>query len=226
MQTRTNTDVLTELLDLEGRRVIDVGCGDGALARWMTKRGAHVTGVEVSPRMLSQARAAEAAGDEHYMPGLAEDLPVPNRSADVVIYFNSLHHVEVTGLPKAMREAARVLEHGGVLYVSEPMAEGPYFELMKPAHDETAVREAARQVLQHAPEYGFLREKEVLHINPVPVKSFEAFQDRITQINPQTRSRFEEHEAEIRANFDKTGRQTDKGFEFDQPMRVGLYRRG
>jgi len=225
MEKQSNEHVLTELLEFEHRSVIDVGCGEGDLVRWMTKRGAFVTGVEVSPRALAKARAVELVGDEHYMQGIAEDLPIPDRTADIVIFFNSLHHVDPESLPRAMREAARVLRHGGLLYVSEPLPEGPYFELMKPAHDETVVREAAYAVLQRGPEHGFIREREFTHVNAVPIKSYDRFRDRITSINPETRSRFDDLEEMIQANFEKLGNKSDSGWTFDQPMRVTLLRK-
>jgi len=225
MQRRSNEDVLEEVLDIEGAEIIDVGCGEGHLARWLTRRGAHVTGIEVSPRALAKAQASAPVGDEHYMQGVAEDLPVANRSADVVIFFNSLHHVDADGLSTAIKEASRVLKFGGVLYISEPLAEGAYFELMKPAHDETRPRLLVYQALQFAPDYGFVREREILHVNAVPLNDFEQLRDRITSINPHVRARFDEHEGMIRQNFDKLGTKTDNGWEFDQPMRVTVLRK-
>lgn len=47
--------------DLAGRAVIDLGCGEGRNTREMARRGAWVTGVDVSQRMIAAARAAEAA---------------------------------------------------------------------------------------------------------------------------------------------------------------------
>lgn len=225
MEKRTNEEILQELLPIENADIVDVGCGDGSLVRWLTRRGAHVTGVEVSPRMLAKAQAVEHVGDESFIAGIAEDLPLPNRAVDIVIFFNSLHHVDAMGLAKAMREAGRVLRFGGIVYVSEPMAEGPYFELMRPAHDETKARLAAYQTLLFAPEYGFIREREVLHVAPVKVNSFEAFRDRITSINPHTRERFDENEAQIRENFDRFGEFDGEVWWFDQPMRVTMLRR-
>lgn len=224
MEKRTSKEVIEDLLlPADGAVIIDVGCGDGALTRMLTRRGAHVTGIEVSPRALARARAAEPVGDERYMQGLAEDLPVKNRSADVVVFFNSLHHVDAVGLGKALKEAARVLKHGGRLYISEPLAEGPYFELMKPAHNETEARQRAQDTLRHAPEYGLLLEKTLSHIDTVKFKDFAAFHDRITAINPEIRGRFLEREPEIRDSFQQLGSKNENGWTFDQPTRVHLF---
>ncbi|MGF1639872.1 MAG: class I SAM-dependent methyltransferase [Rhodospirillales bacterium] len=225
MEKRSSTDVIEELLDLRNAVVVDVGCGDGWLTRWLTAKGAHATGIEVSPRQLAKARAVKAVADETYLTGLAEDLPVRSRWADVVVFYNSLHHVDAVGLPKALKEAARVLKHGGILYVSEPLPEGAYFQLMKPAHDETQARRRTQQVLKTAPEYGLLLERQLTHLDAVVFADFQAFHDRITSINPETRARFDELEASFRARFESLGEKVDNGWRFDQPMRVALLRR-
>lgn len=225
MDRRNGTELLVEILNLDNATVVDVGCGDGWLVRRLAKRGAHVTGVEVSPKQMAMARAATPVRDEHYIQGLAEDLPVTSRSVDIVIYFNSLHHIDGDGLMKALREAARVLRSGGILYVSEPLAEGPYFELMKPAHDETAVRQRALDALRFAPEVGLLIERQLTHLDTVRLADFQAFHDRLTSINPHIRDRFDELEEQLRASFELLGTETDRGWAFDQPMRVSVLRR-
>ena len=225
MERRTSAEVMSELLPVKDAVVIDVGCGDGWLTRHLTRLGAHVTGIEVSPRHLQEARAVPVIGDERYMPGLAEDLPIRSRSADIVMFFNSLHHVDRDGLPKALRESARVLKSGGILYISEPLAEGAYFEVMRPAHDETRVRRQAQEILRQAPEYGLINERTLTHVDTVTLADFAAFQDRITAINPHVRDRFEEMDEQIRTNFETLGRRTEGGWSFDQPMRVTLLRR-
>jgi len=225
MEKRTNREVLEQFLELPGKTIIDVGCGDGSLVRLLTRKGAHVTGIEASPKQLSRARAADTVGDERYIQGYAEELPADSRSADIVIFLNSLHHVDVDDLARALKEAARVLKHGGVLYVSEPLAEGPYFELMRPVNDETVVRQRAYETLQQAHLYGFLPECELVHVNAVPITDFAAFERRITLVNPEIRIRFDEQVEELRKTFEQLGEKAEEGRVFDQPMRVNVYKK-
>jgi ubiquinone/menaquinone biosynthesis C-methylase UbiE len=225
MEKRTNREVLEQFLEIPGKTIIDVGCGDGSLVRLLTRKGAHVTGIEASPKQLALARAAEPVGDERYIQGYAEELPADSRSADIVIFLNSLHHVDVDDLAQALKEAARVLKHGGVLYVSEPLAEGPYFELMRPVHDETVVRQRAYETLQQAHLYSFLPEHELVHVNAVPIADFAAFARRITLVNPEIRIRFDELVEQLRSAFEQLGEKAEEGRVFDQPMRVNVYRK-
>jgi len=47
--------------DVSGRHLLEVGCGQGRVARELTRRGATLTGVDISAAMLAKARAYEAA---------------------------------------------------------------------------------------------------------------------------------------------------------------------
>lgn len=104
---------------LEGRRVLDVGCGDGTLAVAMAQRGAAVTGVDADPAMLVAAgQRAEAAGARLTLhEGRAEQLPFADASFDVVVAVTVLCLVRAPG--DVVREAARVLRPGGRLVLGE-----------------------------------------------------------------------------------------------------------
>ena len=158
---RDSTDVVRDSLSLAGARALDVGCGDGALVRLMAREGAQATGLEIGEAQLTRARAEPAVARERYSVGRAEALPVEAEGFDIVVFFNSLHHVPVEVQDKALAEAARVLVRGGRLLVIEPVAEGPLFELMRPVDDETEVRAAAIAALGRAaqgPDFEEVRE--------------------------------------------------------------------
>ncbi len=112
---RDNGDAVAENLDLAGTRSLDVGCGDGGLARMMTRCGATVTGLECTPRQLETALAAAPAGDGAYGGGVGEDLPFDDASMDAVVFFNSLQHVAVEAQAAALGEAARLVGPAGVV---------------------------------------------------------------------------------------------------------------
>ena len=58
---------LLDLLgDIEGRRVLDAGCGEGYLARVLAARGARVTGIDLSARLIALARARDPGGTIDY----------------------------------------------------------------------------------------------------------------------------------------------------------------
>lgn len=222
---RGNGEVLLESIDVAGKRVLDVGCGDGHIARLITKAGGHVVGIDPTPKQLERARAKEPAGDETYDEGVAEDLKFEDGSFDVVVFFNSLHHVPVPSIPKALDEAVRVLRPGGRIYVAEPLAEGPNFEFQKTINDETEVRARAYDAIKNAAAHGLKQTAEIFYTRDMVQKSFEEWRENSTAINPSRRAVIDAHEAELRKSFTRVGAPMDDGVHFGQVIRVNVLER-
>jgi len=111
--------ILAMMGELSGARVLDAGCGDGALACAAALRGADVTGVDPDPAILAAAasRAARAGIRAAFLEGRVECLPFPDASFDVVASITVLCFVPDAAL--AVRELARVLRPGGRLVLGE-----------------------------------------------------------------------------------------------------------
>jgi ubiquinone/menaquinone biosynthesis C-methylase UbiE len=104
---------------LAGARLLDVGCGDGALVCAAAERDAEATGLDPDPGMLvaAQSRAAKAGLHATFREGRVERLPFPDASFDVVASIMVLCFVaDAAG---AVREMARVLRPGGRLVLGE-----------------------------------------------------------------------------------------------------------
>ncbi len=223
---RTHREVLEEALTLAGARVADIGCGDGALTRLMTRLGARVTGVDPSEGMIARARAAEPAGGEDYVQGFAEDLPIPDGELDIAVFFNALHHVPVAQQRAALAEAARALKPNGLLYVVEPLAEGQRFEVTRRIEDETEVRAKAYEALCAAargPDFEAAR--DLVYLTETREESFEAFRDRIIAVDETRRAKVEALESELRAAFEQNAARRDGKFVLEQPARLSVLRR-
>lgn len=112
-----------------GERVVDVGCGAGfdtvIAARMVGERG-RVVGVDMTPQMLERARiASEAAGASNVelRLGYAEELPVEDAWADVVISNGVLNLAP--DKEAAFAELARVVRPGGRLQIGDLLVEKP-----------------------------------------------------------------------------------------------------
>lgn len=219
--------LLEELLEIDGRDVLDVGCGEGALAARLAGSGARVIGLDPLPQALARARAERPEGPNlRYVAGSAEALPFAGSSFDLVIFFNSLHHVGLAEMPRALTEAARVLRPGGALYVQEPLARGPAFELLRPVDDETAIRAAALEALRGVPPELFVAGESREPVLAVRHADFATLRARVLGVDPARAEAFEANEQQLRAAFERLGRPAEAGgYEFDQPFRVELLRR-
>ena len=97
-----------------GERVLDIACGTGNTALMARARGATVTGLDLTPELLTIAhrRAAEAEyGDITWKEGDAESLPFPEGTFDVVV--SSCGLMFAPDQQRVAKEVARVTRHGG-----------------------------------------------------------------------------------------------------------------
>lgn len=116
-----------------GLRVLDVACGTGNLALPLARGGAVVTGVDIAPNLLVQARERAAAEglNIQFDEGDAEQLPYPDRTFDVAV---SMFGAMFAPRPQCVAsELARVLRPGGRLAMANWTPEsftGQMFRLM------------------------------------------------------------------------------------------------
>jgi ubiquinone/menaquinone biosynthesis C-methylase UbiE len=224
---RRHTEVLFEKVEPDRKAVLDVGCGDGALVRALAEAGALAVGLEVSAAQLAKARAAGPVPGADYLAGQGENLPFPDDGLDVVVFFNSLHHVPLGKMDLALDEAVRVLKSGGLLYVAEPLAEGPNFEVSRHFDDETEVRAAAYRALERAGAADGLQQLgEEFYLTTSAYPNFAAYREQMLRVDPARERSFREQAAVIEEEFERLAERDGKGrFRLDQPMRVNWLRR-
>lgn len=185
METTSDIAVLERLVEVPGTLSVDVGCGDGWLARALARDGSRVTALEISGDLLTAARAAgeEQAGID-YAIGRAEALPLGDGTQDLVVFMRSLHHVPIDAMPTALDEARRVLRDGGVVYLSEPLPEGDWFELQSLIEIETETRAAALATIEGCDAHGLRRVHTERYRTETHLESAEAFRARMLAVNP------------------------------------------
>lgn len=116
-----DADLIWRLLALEaGTTVLDLACGHGRIANRLAALGARVTGLDVTPLFVEQARAEASAAQlkVDYVEGDMRELPWPDESFDrVVSWFTSFGYFSDEENRGVLREARRVLRPGGRLLI-------------------------------------------------------------------------------------------------------------
>jgi ubiquinone/menaquinone biosynthesis C-methylase UbiE len=209
----------TAMGSLQGRRILDIGCGEGQVARALAAKGATVQGYD--PFIKPGDWIDEGPGRFRLSNGQADAIPEPDASADAVLFCLSLHHVPQASMGAALAEARRLLKPGGYLCVIEPLAEGPAQYLSELFHDETVVRRNALNALNAHAAPAFPSERVVYFSEERHFPSFDAFTGQAIRnmrfngyteaavLNPKVRERFEET--------------LGQGGRFDQYFRMNLF---
>jgi len=109
-----------ELLgDMKGKHLLDAGCGEGYLARYYTKKGAKVTAIDLSPRLIATSKkitADEGLDIEFRVEDVCNISSVQDETFDIVL--SNLVLLNIPCLDDALREYSRVLKKGGILVFS------------------------------------------------------------------------------------------------------------
>ncbi|MFB9902973.1 class I SAM-dependent methyltransferase [Allokutzneria oryzae] len=94
-------------------RVLDLGCGDGALLELLAATGRELTGIDISPDSLALARRRPALAEARLLEGRAQELPFADNSFDACVSHMAL--MLMGEIERVATEIARVLVPGGTL---------------------------------------------------------------------------------------------------------------
>lgn len=109
--------------DIAGLRMLDLGCGFGAVSAYLAARGAEVTGIDPNGARLEVGRTVAAAHglQVHLVRGRMEALDLPHGPFDIAVMNNSLCYlVEPSRRRAALIGARRALRPGGTLLIRNP----------------------------------------------------------------------------------------------------------
>ncbi len=102
--------LLAEAGEVAGKRILDLGCGEGRFSRILAARGAHTVGIDPIRRLIDAA-SQRGSSTERYAMASGEALPFAAQTFDVVVAYLCL--IDIPDYRAAIREAARVLRPGG-----------------------------------------------------------------------------------------------------------------
>ncbi|MCI2082120.1 MAG: class I SAM-dependent methyltransferase [Bacteroidales bacterium] len=177
--------LVSEVVKSDASEVLDVACGTGEISIALYEKGINVTGVDISEKMLAEARlkidkarckvagtrcrikekcraAAGTSGiNSVFKPRLmvsnAEDLPFTDASFDAVTVAYGVRNFE--HLEKCLREMRRVIRPGGKIFVMEfAMPRNPVWRCMYRFYKNHVMRLIGRKVTGRSGAFDYLSE--------------------------------------------------------------------
>jgi SAM-dependent methyltransferase len=225
-RTCPETDIINEYLDLDNKTILELGCGTAELTRVIATGGAgrQVLALEVDEiQHAANLKISDLHNVEFGLAG-AQAIPAADNSIDVVFMFKSLHHVPGELLGQSFSEIARVLKPGGLAYISEPVFDGEFNEILRLFHDEQAVRESAFKATLAAIESGDFELIEQLFFNtPVRFENFADFERKVIGVSHTQHHLSPDVYKQVEARF-ATNMGADAA-DFVAPIRVDLLRK-
>jgi SAM-dependent methyltransferase len=148
---------------VNGRRVVEVGCGEGYGTALLATTATEVIGIDYDP--LTVAHAAATYPRPHFVRANLAALPVPSGSTDVVVTLQVIEHV--WNHPEFVRECLRVLRPGGLFCVTTPNRLTFSPGLDEPVNPFHTVEFAAAELVDLLERCGFVAETVLgLHAGP------------------------------------------------------------
>ena len=215
-------DVIQSLVDLEGARILELGCGAAektqqlvALAPTLSITASEVDLIQHEKNL---ANAIERVTFKSYG---AEAIDEADASFDGVMMFKSLHHVPLDQLDQAFSEIERVLKPGGWVYISEPVFAGAFNEVIRIFHDEEHVRKEAFAAIERAvASERFNLSEERFFLTRIKMNHFQQFEDRLLNVTHTEHNLTDAQYQEVQRRFESN--RSAEGFVFDIPNRVDL----
>ena len=105
---------------VKGKTVLDIASGSGYGSFILAKSGKQVYGVEIDQDAVDYAAERFARPNLQFLQGSVEKIPLPDRSVDVVVSFETIEHITAELQICMMKEIKRVLKEDGILFISSP----------------------------------------------------------------------------------------------------------
>ena len=156
--TRTcpESEIYNELLKLDDKHILELGCGNAELTRTIATEGhgRTIVATEVDKIQHNNNLLITDLPNVTFKLAGAEKIPAKNNTFDVVFMFKSFHHVPIKLMGQALMEVQRVLKPNGIAYISEPIFAGDFNAILSLFHDEKEVRQQAFLTIKNSVDTG------------------------------------------------------------------------
>jgi len=221
--TCVESEIYNRILSLDDKRILELGCGTAELTRSIASLGRNrmITALETDKQQHNKNLQITDLSNVSFRLGGAENIPLEDKSQDIVFMFKSLHHVSEDKLDMAMQEIHRVLVPGGKAYISEPLFMGNYNDIIRIFHDEQQVRQSAFNAIERSIDTGlFTLLDEIFFNSTVSFSDFATFEDKVLNVTHSDHQLSDAKYREVKTRFEQQLDET--GAHFTAPMRVDL----
>lgn len=225
-RTCAEQEIYNELLCLDGKMILELGCGRAEITRALATEGhdRHICALEVDEIQHRANLAIDDLPNVEFIMAGAEKIPFADNSFDVVFMFKSLHHVPLPLMERALLEIRRVLRPGGYAYISEPLFAGDFNDLLKLFHNEQEVRLAAFEAVRLAVDLRlFSLACECFFNSPMHFENFADFDQKVLKVTHSDHRLSNGLYAEVKQQFER--HMDESGAHFLMPVRIDLLRK-
>ena len=220
------SEIYNRLLELDGKHILELGCGNAEITRDIATAGADrtITALEVDEIAHEKNLQISDLHNVTFALSGAQAIPLDDESVDVVLMFKSLHHIPTDLMAQSMQEIYRVLKPGGLAYISEPVFAGDFNEILRLFHDEQKVREVAFSTLEKAVDEGLFDLVEETFFNAsMDFEDFEDFEEKVLKVTHTNHALDQDLYRRVKQRFEEHA--ADQGAHFSMPIRVDLLQR-
>jgi len=217
------SEVFEHILSLNDKTILELGCGKANFTRLIATNGSNrkITATEVDKKQHSKNVLIDELTNVTFMMAGSENIPLDDETFDIVFMFKSFHHVPEKEMKNALNEVKRVLKHGGIAYISEPIFDGDFNEVLRLFHDEQKVRDLAYSTISSSiNNKDFISVDELFFNTSISFKNFEEFEQKIMNVTHTDHKLTSELYESVKTQFSLN--LEDDGAKFLIPIRVNL----
>ena len=217
------SEVFEHILSLNDKTILELGCGKADFTRLIATKGSNrkITATEVDQKQHSKNILIEDLTNVTFMMAGSENIPLDDETFDIVFMFKSFHHVPEKEMKNALNEVKRVLKHGGIVYISEPIFDGDFNEVLRLFHNEQRVRDIAYSSINNSiNNKDFIFVDELFFNTSIYFKSFEEFEQKVMKVTHTDHELSLELYESVKTQF--LLNLEDDGAKFLIPIRVNL----
>ncbi len=227
-KTIDELSVMDKMLNFTNSSILEIGCGNA-------KRAQEI----VLKRNISKFKAVEvdlAAHQENMLKNIdklsfasypCEDIQEKDESFDIIMMLKSFHHVSPNNMLDGLCEINRVLKKNGLVYISEPIFDGNYNDIIKIFHDEQDVRLLAFEAIKLSIKNKLFESVSQFFYNSVvTLNSFKEFENNVINATHTSHNLTKEQYVIVKNKFESyKDLSRTPNYYFEVPMRVDLLRK-